>query len=375
MSAGAVPVNEREAYIALNMMERVGPVGVRALRAALGSAAAIFTADRAALLATEGIGAETAAAILAQRETVDWRGELERAEAAGARIVTAIDEEYPAALREIHDPPLALYVRGTLCSGDKHALAVVGTRHPTHYGRETAERFAAELARAGVTVVSGLAEGIDTAAHRGALRGAGRTLAVIGSGLDSVYPASNRGLAEEIAKQGAVLSEFPFGRAPDRTTFPIRNRIVSGLSTGVIVVEAGARSGALITARQAAEQGRQVFAVPGRIDSPASQGCHELIRGGATLASCVADVFAEYEFLFRAPGERSSAPAGPAPRLSGDEAAVLALLEQGECDVDQLIRASRLPVATVNSVLICLEMKKLVRMLPGRIVERVRPAG
>lgn len=363
-------MNEREAYVALNMMVKVGPVGVRALCGAVGSAEAIFHADRHTLMQAPGVGPETAAAIVEQRERVDWRGELDRAEAAGARVVTVIDAEYPAALREIHDPPLALYVRGSLRSGDKHALAVVGTRHPTHYGREVAERFAGQLARSGMTVVSGLAEGIDTAAHKGALKAGGRTLAVIGSGLDCVYPPSNRELAGQIAEQGALMTEFPFGRQPDRTTFPIRNRIVSGLSTGIVVVEAGLKSGALITARQAAEQGRNVFVVPGRIDSPASQGCHELIRCGAALVRSVEDILAEYEFLLR-PGVLPAVGARPAPVLNADEASVFKLLDDGEQDIDSLIRASGLPTATVSSVLVCLEMKRMIRVLPGRMVEKV----
>jgi DNA processing protein len=217
-------------------------------------------------------------------------------------------------------------------------------------------------------VVSGLAEGIDTAAHQGALKGGGRTLAVMGSGIDQVYPASNRELAAQIADHGAVMSEFPFGRQPDRTTFPIRNRIVSGLSKGIVVVEAGLKSGAMITARQAAEQGRDVFAVPGRIDSPASQGCHELIRTGAALARGVEDILAEYEFLLR---PTAAAPAARTPPVSADEGALLKLLEDGEQDVDSLIRASGLPTAAVSSALVCLELKRMVRVLPGRIVERV----
>ena len=366
-------MTEREAYIALNMMEKVGPVGVRALVAALGSATAIFEADRKDLMQARGIGAEGAAAILDQRGSVDWAGETDRAAALGARIVTQLDEEYPKQLLQIHDPPLALYVKGTLESRDRHGIAVVGTRHPSHYGQETAERFGYQLAKAGLTVISGLAEGVDTRAHHGALKAQGRTLAVIGSGLDTVYPPSNRELAERIAGQGAVLAEFPLGRKPDKTTFPIRNRIVSGLSEGVVIVEAGLKSGAMITAHQALEQGRTVFAVPGRIDSHLSQGCHELIRNGAALVRGVEDVLAEFEFLLPSAAAQAEAPKRPLPQLTEEEAALLQHLDGGETDVDSLIRASGFTAAAVSSMLIALEMKKVVRMLPGRRVARLGP--
>ena len=364
-------MDEREAYIALNMMEKVGPVGVRALVAHLGSALAIFGAAPESLMGANGIGRELARAIVGQRETVDWRGEMQRAEAAGIRLIAQIDEEYPKALREIHDPPLALYVQGSLESRDKHAIAIVGTRRATRYGLDCAGQLAAHLAQAGFTIVSGLAEGIDTAAHRAALKVKGRTLAVIGSGLDRLYPVSNKDLAKAVTESGAVISEFPFGREPDKTTFPIRNRVVSGLSMGVLVVEADKKSGAMITANQALDQGRSVFAVPGRIDNPAARGANDLIKHGARLVADASDVLREYEFLF---GPATSAADGdrrPRPALSDDETKLMSLLESGERDVDGMIRESGLKAAAVSSLLIGLEMKRLVRMLPGRMVERV----
>lgn len=367
-------MNDRDAYIALNMMEKVGPVRVRALVEALGSAGAIFSADKADMVRVPGVGEEFARAIVEQRETVDVDAEIAGAAQSGARIIALTDEEYPSSLREIHDPPLALYVQGELTKADEHALAVVGTRRPTHYGRAVAERFAAGLTQAGYTVVSGLAEGIDTVAHHAALKAKGRTLAVLGGGLDCLYPRSNAALAESIAKRGAVMSEFPLGRQPDRTTFPMRNRIVSGLSVGVLVIEAGMKSGALITARQAMEQGRNVFAAPGRIDSRASQGCHALIRDGAALVTCVEDVLQEYEFLLK-PVRRdgSGEPGRPRrPALSEDEGVLVAALEGGEQDVDTLIRGTGLTPSRVGSLLLSLEMKRVVRMLPGRVVELAR---
>ena len=367
-------MDEREAYIALNAMDRVGPVGVRAMVSVLGSARAIFEADAAALRQARGVGPELAAAVVGQREGVDWEGELQRAAASGARIVTCIDPEYPERLAEIHDPPLALYVRGSLQSRDRHGVAVVGTRRPTHYGRDVAGKLAGQLAKGGCTVISGLAQGIDTVAHEAALGAKGRTIAVLGSALDCLYPASNRELADRIAEQGAVISELPFGRKPDKTTFPMRNRIVSGMSLGVLVVEAGQRSGALITAGQAADQGRSVFAVPGRIDSAASRGCHALLRTGARLVEDVDDILRDFDYLLPPGAGASGGPDGDAPRpeLSEDEERLVSLVTAGTQDVDALIRESGLSAAQVSSLLIGLEMKRMVRTLPGHVVEPAR---
>lgn len=366
-------MNEREAYVALNMMEKVGPVGVRSLVEALGSAVEIFSAGRDSLRGAWGGGRDLADAILSQRDSVQWQDEMERAASSGIRILTQIDPEYPARLKEIHDPPLALYVKGGIESRDRHSVAVVGTRHPTHYGRDVAERLSGQLAAAGITVVSGLAEGIDTTAHRAALKAGGRTLAVIGSGMDHVYPVSNRDLADAIRENGAVISEFPLARQPDKTTFPIRNRIVSGLSLGVLVVEAGVKSGALITVQQAMEQGRTVMAVPGRIDIPTSQATNDLIKDGAKLVSCVEDILGEFECLIPVAEVRGSGVVRkPAPALSSDEHRLVEILDGGEQDVDSLIRLSGLGPASVNALLVGLEMKRCVRMLPGRMVERQR---
>jgi len=361
-------MEEREAYISLNMMERVGPVSVRSLVSALGSATAIFEAGPQDLAAVPEVSRDVVQAIINQRHALDWRQEMSRAASQGVRIVTWVDEEYPEPLRAIHDPPLALYVRGTLRASDRQSIAVVGTRRPTHYGREIAAQLASQLARAGFTIVSGMAEGIDAAAHRAALKSNGRTLAVLGGGMNRLYPPSHAELSEAIAAAGAVLSEFPMDRPPDRTTFPIRNRIVSGLSKGVVVVEAGLKSGAMITARMALEQGRQVFAVPGRVDSSASQGCHALIREGAPLVTGAADILSEFEILLPAVGT-SFQEARSRPQLSAEEAVILDCLSGGEMDVDTLIRSSGLSAAAVNALLVSLEMKRLVRVLPGRMVE------
>ncbi len=366
-------MNDREAWIILNAMKKVGPVRVRALIERLGSPAAIFEAGERDLRAAPGVGPEAASSILRWREeSIDPAAEEAAAARLGIRIVVRDEEDYPPLLREIHDPPLALYVRGTIAPEDRHAVAVVGCRGATHYGRSMAERIASELARCGICVVSGLARGIDTAAHRGALRASGRTLAVVGCGLDICYPAENRDLADRIAGSGAILSEFPLGTAPERSNFPMRNRIISGLSMGVVVVEAGDRSGALITADEALAQGRSVLAVPGRIDSPKSRGTHRLLKEGARLVDCVDDILDEFGWLFRgAAAARGGAPA-PAPSLAPEEEAVYACTGRDPVGIDEIIRRSGLNSGKVSSILLRLEMRRVVRQLPGkRFVRRV----
>lgn len=362
-------MNEHEAYVALNMMERIGPVGVRSIVDTLGSVEAAFVAASTDLLRVPRLGPKAVEQLMRQRESVDLAGEVGRAEKAAVRIVAFCDPEYPECLRGIYDPPLALYIKGSLEERDRCALAVVGTRRPTLYGRETTRHFAYALAQAGYTITSGLAEGVDTEAHKGALAARGRTLAVIGSGFDHLYPASNHELADSIAEHGAVLSEFPFAKRPDRTTFPMRNRVVSGLSQGVLVVEAGAKSGALHTANRALEQGRSVFAVPGRIDTPASRGTNRLIQDGARCVTTVDDVLADYEFE---PGGRAqNLTELPSPDLSEDEAQLVGLLDETGGDVDALIRSSGFHPAKVSALLMSLEMKRAVRLRPGRRIDKV----
>lgn len=364
-------MDEREAYIALNMIEGLGPVRVRALIETLGSPAAVFSATEADLLRARGVGVDLAQGIIRQREEVSASDEMTAAGKLGLRIITPLDEEYPPALKNIHDPPLALYIKGGIEKKDRHAIAVVGSRRCTNYGNTVADRLAYHLAKVGFVVVSGLARGIDMAAHRGALKGGGRTIAVLGSALDRIYPPEGEELAETVAGHGAVLSEYPLGREADRTTFPYRNRIVSGMSMGVVVVEAGLKSGALHTADAALEQGRSVFAVPGRIDAPSSRGTHQLIKSGARLVTDVNDILEEFETLF--PPGREEALSEPSSRpnieLSHDEEALLTALLNGALNVDALARQAGLPTAKVSSLLIGLEMKRVVRMLPGRLVE------
>lgn len=363
-------MTSREAYILLNQIEGIGPVRVRALCAALGSPEAVLSAPERDLAAVRGIGPKVAENIVTQRGGLDAGREEAAAARLGARLVTPLDAEYPAPLKNIYDPPLCLYVRGTLVPKDEQALAVVGTRRASHYGMAQAERLSYQVAKAGFTVVSGLARGIDTAAHRAALKAGGRTLAVLGGALDKLYPPENRELAEEIAGHGALLSEFPLGREPDRTTFPYRNRVVSGLAKGVLVVEAGLDSGAMNTAEQALEQGRSVMAVPGRVDLEGARGPHRLIQNGARLVEDLADILKEFEFLFppdeqarllRRQDARQRLTLAPA-----EESVVRALWTEPELDFDVLIRRTGLASAQLMTLAMQLEMKRVIRRLPGR---------
>ncbi|NQU11891.1 DNA-protecting protein DprA [bacterium] len=371
-------MTSREAYIALNMIDEVGPVRVRALLDVLGTPAAILAASPGDLQRVSGVGGEVARQISRWQEQIDLAAELERIAAADVRVVTREDPDYPRNLGEIYDPPLVLYVRGTLAeTGDAHAVAIVGSRRATHYGQDMARKLAYQLAHAGITVVSGGARGVDTAAHTGALQAKGRTVVVLGCGLDTVYPAENGKLFDQVVDRGgAVVTEFPLGVKPDRQHFPMRNRIISGWSLGVVVVEAHLQSGALITARQAGDQGRQVFAVPGRADSPLAHGCHRLIKDGAKLTEDVEDVLSEFEYLFppsgpaRSPEASGAEGALPLPPLNELESKIMAVLGAEETGIDEVIRASGLTSAAVSATLVGLEMRRLVKQLPGKMFVR-----
>ena len=362
-------MDSREALVALNLLPDIGPVRVRNLLSRFGSAQAVLAATQANLSQVDKVGFKAANNIIRWRELIDLDGELRRIDQFGANIVTTDDSEYPALLRQIYDPPLVLYVRGTLRPEDAYAIAMVGTRQSTLYGRQTAERLARQLAASGVTVVSGGARGIDSASHEGALQSGGRTIAVLGTGLDIVYPAENVKLYQRIAEQGAVITQFPFGRKGDKQSFPIRNRIVAGMTQGTAVVEANRASGALITANFAAEYGRTVYAVPGRVDSPRSAGCHDLIKDGAQLCESAEDVLTEFAHLQAIESEE---PEIPMPTLSHPEQQVFHILTHEEMQQDEIIRRSELPAAQVSVILLQLEMKKLVQQHPGRLFTRAR---
>ncbi len=325
----------------------------------------IFNASRHELLRIEGMTESAAARILNAPElsAEAW----DRWRQSGAHILTWRDDEYPVSLREIEDFPPLLFVRGSLHEKDRFAIAIVGTRKPTAYGRNVAERLARELSRYGLTIVSGGARGIDTSAHVGALRAGGRTLAVLGCGVDVAYPPESASLFDRIASQGAVLSEYPPGVDPDAWRFPARNRIVSGLSLGVLVIEAPSDSGALITATHALEQGKPVFAVPGNIDTGHSAGCHRLIKDGAVLVDNVEDIVRALGIASEPPPERNVS----AVQLTPVQQEVLRALSLVPKHVDVLADELNLPVAQLNAELLILEMHNLVRRQPGNTYVRV----
>jgi DNA processing protein len=363
-------MDSREALVALNLIENVGPVRVRQMLEVFGDAPSILRAARQQLLRVKGIGEETAAAIADWEKTVDLAAELKRIEEFGCQIVTQNDENYPALLREIYDPPIILYVKGNLLPKDKNAVSMVGSRLTTHYGMEVARKLAYQLAYLGVTVVSGGARGIDSAAHQGALSAKGRTLAVLGTGINLIWPPENKELYERIAENGALVTQFPFNRPGTKQSFPIRNRLVAGMTLGTVVVEANLTSGALITANFANEYGRQVFAVPGRIDSPRSKGCHDLIKKGAKLCEGAEDILSEFEYLFP-PSNKPASPAEtgqlPALELSENEQKVYDTLSEEQLSIDEVIRQSGLPASAASVALLSLEMKRIIRQLPGKL--------
>jgi DNA processing protein len=361
----AVSFDERVYWVLLTMVKQIGPARFSRLLDRFGSAEAAW---RAPLLDLAAAGLERRAieSLGTLRGKVDPEAEWRRIEQQGISVMILDDPAYPSALREIADPPPVLYVRGELAPADDWAIAVVGTRRASPYGRQATERIVEDLARAGVTVISGLARGVDTHAHRAALAAGGRTIAVLGSGLDRIYPDENRALAAQIELSGAVLSEFPLGAPPDAMNFPRRNRIISGLAKATLVVEADLKSGAMGTATYAAEQGRDVFAVPGSIFSPLSAGPHQLIREGARIVTDASDVLEELH-LTAVVEERATREALPADPT---EAAVLRLLSDEPTHVDDLTRAAALPSATVSATLTILELKGLARQFGAMLYVR-----
>ncbi|MFQ3577579.1 MAG: DNA-processing protein DprA [Verrucomicrobiia bacterium] len=356
-----------EAAVALNMISGLGPIRMKRLVEAFGDPSAVLSASRSQLCSVKGVGEDLAARILAWRDEIDLDEELRLAEKHGVTIHDWSSDAYPELLREIHDPPIVLYAWGKLIPHDRRSIAMVGARQPTHYGMEMARRLGYQIAYAGIPVISGLARGIDTHAHQGALAAQGRTVAVIGAGLLEIYPPENAGLAKKIAETGAVVSEFPLRRKPDRQTFPMRNRIVSGWSFGVLVVEATLRSGAMITANQAAEQGRALFAVPGPIDRPESMGCNRLIQQGAKLVMEVGDVLDELGLLI--PSEETLPQPAREPRAEGltkEAVEVLLAIGMDETSVDQIVEKSCLPISVVLPTLMGLELRRLVKQMPGK---------
>lgn len=367
-------LSHRQALLVLNGLPSVGPVMLRRLLDVFdGDPVAVLSGDRDKFLKVQGVGEKAASILSNWSRYFDLSKEVERMKSSGVRFVGQTDESFPRMLQETYDPPIGLYWKGEY-NIDRPCVAIVGTRRGTLYGLGVAKRFASELAGLGFCIVSGMARGTDTAAHEGALEAGGKTVAVLGCGLDIVYPPENLELYKHIAREGAVVSEFPFGRRADRQTFPMRNRVVAGICEAVIVVESAAAGGSMITARFAGEQGRQIMAVPGRIDQSASAGCHQLIRDGATMVSSVDDILEELRYARPVQGrlEQDLPQETGRVELSELEHLILACFQGGElCLPDQICRQANQTPAEVSAVLMGLEIKRLVvKRADGRFERR-----
>jgi len=361
-------------WIALNLIPGVGPRSFLKLLSKFRSPDRILSARERELAEVLGQSGEIAQRIANYRDVVDIEKEMKLVEQYDASVLTLEDPRYPVRLAEIYEPPILLYVRGVLLERDKNSVAIVGTRRPSMYGKEVAERLAGELAQRGITVVSGMAEGIDSAAHRGALKAGGRTIAVLGGGVDVVYPSGNRKLMEQIISGGGAISEFPMGCPARGGNFPRRNRIISGLTLGTVVVEGDSHSGALITARYASEQGREVFAVPGNVNSFRTNGPHSLIKDGAKLTETANDVIEEIEGRLEVglePVAVTGAEPGLAERpdikLSDVEGRILGTLSEEPLHIDRIADSCAVSAADTMSALTMLELKGLARQLPGKV--------
>ena len=358
-------LTERQAFLVLNALPNIGPITLNRLLEELGGdPRLIFMAGRRRLEAIKGVGPTISATLADWTQHFDLSREETRMAQSQVDFIVGGDAAYPKLLREISDPPIALYRKGQYDFAQP-CIAIVGSRRTTLYGLATAKKIGAELARLGFCVVSGLARGIDTAAHEGALSVGGKTAAVLGHGLDIVYPPENLGLYRQIEEQGAVLSEFPLGRRADRQSFAMRNRIVAGMCEATVVIESDVDGGAMITARFAGEQGRLLFAVPGRIDQPSSAGCHQLIRDGATLLTSVDDLLSELNYLDGlrpAPiSAKPGTPEGTPANLTADEARVFACFAGGaQLTPDALAELTGLAAAPLSAVLMMLELKRAI---------------
>lgn len=357
-------MDDRERLLILNMADDVGSIRTQALLKHFGSLSRVFRAGSDEVAKVEKIGPNLAPKILASIREIDIAPELELIAKHKVRVITFLDKDYPENLKNIYDPPVVLYVKGEILARDNVAVAVVGSRRASFYGMQTAERMGLELGSRGITVVSGLARGIDSSAHKGALKAKGRTLAILGSGIANLYPEEHTELAEEISRSGAVISEFPMTTIPDKGNFPKRNRVISGLSLGVVIVEAGERSGALITSDCAIEQGREVFAIPGKVDSMTSKGTNRLIKQGAKLAENIDDILEELNLdsaqIVCGTGHK------PLPGLDKDENIVYNLLTSDPRHIDELSEEGNMRIPDVSRILFNLETRKLAKQLPGK---------
>ncbi len=355
-------------WIALRLVPNVGEVLFKNLVLKFGTPGNVFEAKPAELQTVDGIGEKTIGAIRNFREWDRAENEVSKIKNLGFKLIPLTDSKYPPNLFNIYNPPPFLYVKGDILPGDDMAIAIVGTRVPDRYGRFVTDNLAQELAARGVTVVSGMARGIDSIAHAGALKRGGRTLSVLGSGLDVIYPPENKRLYDAISKQGAVISELPIGATPDSLNFPKRNRIISGLSLGVAVIQASDKSGSLITATFAIEQNREVFAVPGNIGTKLSQGTNKLIKRGAKLVESVEDILVEIESLRKLPTHQSSKESDARfSELSREEGLICSVIKDKPLHIDKITQLAGIDSARALSVLLSLELKGLIVQMPGKI--------
>jgi len=359
-------MTRKEAFIALNMVPALGYKKVTDMLKVFREPQDIFKASSEELKRFPGIGREISRGIKEWKED-QLKEDLRLIKKFNARVITFEEKDYPPNLKILYDPPLVLYIRGDIKEDDRLAIGIVGARYGSLYGLTMAEKLGRELSAREFTIVSGLARGIDSASHRGTLKAGGRTIGVLGSGVDVIYPPENKALAEKIIENGAIISEFPMGTIPDRANFPKRNRIISGLSLGVVVVEAAKRSGSLITATFALEQGRLVFAIPGRADSIKSEGAHNLIKDGAILVNNVEDIIKEIEPMLGGFKLEKKVSAPKRPNLPQDEARLFSLVTNEGVHIDELIQKSNLPAGTVNAFLLKLQLKSLIKERPGKI--------
>ena len=388
---------DTKSLIHLNLIPGIGNYTIRRLLAAFGSAEKSIAATSEELAQIDGLTPDVRQQLIDGRSRAPLAQELELIDQHQCHVVTINDGTYPTLLKQIDDPPVLLYITGDFPLQDTPSVAIVGSRSPTEYGKTTSQQLSYQLAERGITVVSGFARGIDTCVHRGALEASGCTVAVFGCGLSIIYPETNRALAAEIVESGALISEFPMTMPPRGKNFPRRNRVISGLTLGTLVVEASERSGSLITARHAAEQGREVFAVPGQIFSGRSRGTHSLINQGATLINSVDDLLdalpqdytkflggESLEVTRQPPSSKQSDKAIPrqsaakrstpaaqpktkvVPNLTPDEQTVLSTMDADSIHIDEITRVTQLPIGKVSSILVMLELKGIVQQLPGK---------
>jgi DNA processing protein len=363
-------VNNFQALVLLNMVGGIGSVRLKKLVEALGEPRLVFESSAHGLLATGALTPLMARSILEAPRRWDVVREIEESGRKGFKILTLFDKEYPSILKEIYDPPYVLYIKGDLLPADANAIGMVGSRGASFYGLSCAERFSSRLAGFGLTIVSGMARGIDTVSHRAALNKKGRTIAVLGSGLNNIYPPENEGLFEEIAKNGAVLTQFSLNTKPLAQNFPIRNRIISGLCRGVLVVEASQKSGALITARYALEQGREVFAIPGKLSSPTSFGTNDLIKQGARMVTEPEEILEELKANFALPPvggqDRPRAKTENFSRFNKKELSIIQNLNDEPKYIDSISEETGLNISDIMVLLMQLELKGVVKQLPGK---------